>query len=209
MASAWIVKRSTPAGTRYVVRYRLGGRETRQRHAGTFTSRPEAEGRQRWIAGELAALRVPVIVIDTAPLETLTHAGERYLATRIDATGNTLRTYRQTFRRLGAFGDKSPGEVRAADVQEWVAGLVAGGLLPRSGSTSTRSARCSTCARSRPTRRDRLSCASRRWRLRRSRRRAMPTWRHSSRRSRPVIGSTSRSSPRRGCVASSGIADVG
>lgn len=130
MASVWIVKRSTPAGTRYVVRYRLGGRETRQRHGGTFTSRREAEGRQRWIAGELAALRIPVIAIDTAPAETLAQAGERYLATRIDATGNTLRTYRQAFKHLGAFGERAPREVRAADVQEWVAGLVASGLSP-------------------------------------------------------------------------------
>lgn len=109
MASAWIVKRSSPTGTRYLVRYRLGGRETSQRGGGSFTTRREAEARQRFIAGELAALRVPDLTIDTAPVETVAQAGERYLATRIDATDNTLRTYRQAFRHLGGLGPGVPG----------------------------------------------------------------------------------------------------
>jgi len=45
--------------TRYLVKYRLGGRESAQRCAGSFATRRDALARQRWVAGELAALRVP------------------------------------------------------------------------------------------------------------------------------------------------------
>jgi hypothetical protein len=44
---------------RYRVEYRLGGREAPTRYGGSFKMRREASLRNSWIAGELAALRVP------------------------------------------------------------------------------------------------------------------------------------------------------
>ena len=126
MASSWIVKRTRRNATRYVVRFRVGGRDTDQRHGGAFKSRREAEARQRYIAGELAALRVPVLDLDAAPVAlTVAAVGDQYLATRIDATENTLRTYRQALAKLGPLADRDPATVRVADVQEWITGLVA------------------------------------------------------------------------------------
>ena len=45
---------------------------------------------------------------EPATVETLRAVADRYLETRIDATGNTLKTYRQAFAHLGALGDLSP-----------------------------------------------------------------------------------------------------
>lgn len=60
MAGSWIVTRATKdGGKRYLVRYRLGGRESVQRYAGSFRTRAEALERRRWLDGELAAMRVP------------------------------------------------------------------------------------------------------------------------------------------------------
>ncbi|HET6656666.1 MAG TPA: hypothetical protein VFG61_02100, partial [Gaiellaceae bacterium] len=60
MPSAWIERRQTgKGGSRYLVKYRLGGRESAHRYAGSFSTRREALARRRWVAGELAAMRVP------------------------------------------------------------------------------------------------------------------------------------------------------
>ena len=59
MASVWIVTRVTGAGKRYRVRFRIGGRESADQYAGSFKTQREALARRAWIAGELAALRVP------------------------------------------------------------------------------------------------------------------------------------------------------
>ena len=46
MASAWIVKATTPRGERrYRVQYRVGGRESRTQYAGSFGTMREAEER--------------------------------------------------------------------------------------------------------------------------------------------------------------------
>ena len=54
-----ITRRTGDGGRRYLVRYRLGGRESMQRYAGSFRTRTEAVERRRWLDGELAAMRVP------------------------------------------------------------------------------------------------------------------------------------------------------
>jgi len=75
---------------RYVVRYRLGGRGARVRHAGSFRTRREAEERARFIAGELAARRVPELgvleIVERAEPARRTVQGEaeRFAASRID-----------------------------------------------------------------------------------------------------------------------------
>ena len=60
MPSAWIVRRQRSAGvTTYRVLFRLGGRESTPKHGGSFRTMREAVARRNWLAGELAALRVP------------------------------------------------------------------------------------------------------------------------------------------------------
>ena len=60
MASAWISTRTIGDGSeRYRVEYRTGGREAVMRYGGSFKTLREATIRKNWIAGELAALRVP------------------------------------------------------------------------------------------------------------------------------------------------------
>ena len=58
--TAWITPRTTRAGVkRFRVEYRVGGREERTRYGGVFATKREARIRRDYIAGELAALRVP------------------------------------------------------------------------------------------------------------------------------------------------------
>src|SRR5712691_5954346 len=93
MPSSWIVTRATKDGRkRYLVRYRLGGRESAQRHGGSFRTRTEAIERRRWLAGELAAMRVPDLsVLDREPVRapTLADAVAAYRASRIDVAEAT------------------------------------------------------------------------------------------------------------------------
>lgn len=81
MPSVWIERRATTSGRpRYLVKYRLGGRESAHRYAGSFQTRREALARSQWVAGELAAMRVPRLnhlaeSVDATP--TLAEAAER------------------------------------------------------------------------------------------------------------------------------------
>jgi integrase len=60
VSSAWIIERKTPSGkARQIVRYKLGGREAKTLHGGSFKSKRDAVRRRAWIEGELAAMRVP------------------------------------------------------------------------------------------------------------------------------------------------------
>jgi integrase len=83
---------------RYLVRYRLGGRESRQRYAGSFRTRVAALERRRWIDGELAAMRVPDLSRldkEGPPALTLSAAAHAYRESRIDvaeATHVNIRT---------------------------------------------------------------------------------------------------------------------
>ena len=99
MPGSWIITRATrDGGKRYLVRYRLGGRESVQRYAGSFRSRAEALERRRWVDGELAAMRVPDLsTLDSEPVRapTLADAVVAYRESRIDvaeATRVNIRT---------------------------------------------------------------------------------------------------------------------
>jgi integrase len=79
-------------GKRYLVRYRLGGRESTQRYAGSFRTRAEALERRRWVDGELAAMRVPDLsALDRAPdaAPILRETAAAYRASRIDIAETT------------------------------------------------------------------------------------------------------------------------
>ncbi len=125
MARAWIEKREAAGGTRYLVKYRLGGRESARRYAGSFPTRREALARCRWVAGELAAMRVPHLrqleeTAKSAP--TLAEVAERWRASRVDVAKATAIGHRVQLKRvLSVLGSHRVDEVTPADV----AGLVA------------------------------------------------------------------------------------
>src|SRR4051794_41552011 len=87
MPSAWIVRRSRrDGGTIYRVLYRLGGRESTPKHGGSFRTRRDATVRRNWLAGELAAMRVPdILLLDaSAAAPTLATVAVTWLGSRID-----------------------------------------------------------------------------------------------------------------------------
>lgn len=128
MPSSWIVTRAPHGGAkRYHVRFRLGGRESAQRYAGSFVTKAEALARKRWIDGELAAMRVPVLSTLTEkpsqPL-TLAIAAERWRASRVDVSVGTMQTYRVAINRLlSRLGDTAIAEIDAPAVAALVAEL--------------------------------------------------------------------------------------
>jgi len=91
MASVWIAKRPARRGTRFRVMYRLGGREAAPRYGGPFSTMREARIRRDWIAGELAAMRVPDLrlLVGTEPVPTLRDAAARWQASRVDVSEAT------------------------------------------------------------------------------------------------------------------------
>ena len=131
MASAWIERREIADGTRYIVKYRLGGRESSRRYAGSFTTRRDALARQRWVAGELAAMRVPSVggpEDHPAPAPTLAEVAERWRASRVDVTDGTAVGHRvQLARVLPLLGPRRVDEITPSDVADVVAALHAEG----------------------------------------------------------------------------------
>jgi integrase len=104
MASVWIRTRTTKDGkTRYLVGYRIGGRETSAQHAGSFRTRRLAVIRAGWIEAELAAGRVPNlrrIEAETPKLPTLEEAAARWRDSRIDVDRQTANMHRSAFVRI-------------------------------------------------------------------------------------------------------------
>ena len=132
MPSVWIERRQTSqGGSRYLVKYRLGGRESAHRYAGSFLTRREALARQRWVAGELAAMRVPRLrgVEDSSrSVPTLAEAAARWRASRVDVVGGTAVGHRvQLGRVLPLLGSRRVDEITPADVAELVSALHAAG----------------------------------------------------------------------------------
>jgi integrase len=134
VASAWIERRETKDGTRYRVRFRLGGREESAQHAGVFRLMREARVRRDWVAGELAAMRVPnlLLVRPTSPT-TLRAVAERWRSSRVDVADGTAATHRVNLGRvLPTLGDRPVDLIAPADVAQLVAELHAGGLARES-----------------------------------------------------------------------------
>jgi integrase len=131
MASVFVTTRTRAHGTRYVVRYRLGGRAYPVQHGGAFRTMKEARGRRDLIAGELAAGRNPgdllrVMVEKPRAAVTVSQWRDRYLASRIDVDDNTISNYRSALKKVCvSFGDRDPHDLRADDVGRWVAELAA------------------------------------------------------------------------------------
>ncbi len=132
MPSVWITPRPTRNGDRrYRVLYRLGGRETTPRYGGSFQTKREALTRKQWIAGELAALRVPDLKRIAAPerAPTLEEAAERWKASRVDVADGTRMLHRVALKRcMRLLGKRRVDDLRPSDVADLVAELSAAGL---------------------------------------------------------------------------------
>lgn len=122
MAGVHVITRGGKQGRRYIVRYRLGGREAKLRHGGSFRTMREATERVRVIGGEIAGLRAPHLALELHEQDRVTFdvLAEQYLATRIDASPSTVKTYRQAFAHLGPIAGMEVDAVRLAHLQTWI-----------------------------------------------------------------------------------------
>ncbi len=131
MASAWIRRRRTAGGAvRYRVEFRLGGRESRSRYAGSFSTMRDAQTRRAWVAGELAALRVPdlAVLAEPAAAPTLRMVAERWQASRVDVRDSTRIQHRTALGRvLPLLGTRPVDTLTPADVAGLVAALAGEG----------------------------------------------------------------------------------
>lgn len=126
MASAWIVKRA-PNGRapRYEVRFRLGGRESRQRYGGSFRTKAAALTRLRWIENELAAFRVPDLHFQERAVQpSLAAVAEKWRASRIDVQETTGRTHQTHIDRiLPVLGDRPIDAITVQETAEFIGNL--------------------------------------------------------------------------------------
>jgi integrase len=127
MASVWITTRQTNGGApRYRVEYRAGGRESAIRYAGSFRTRREANLRKSWVAGELAALRVPDLSLLQEPpaAPTLRMAAERWRGSRVDVADSTAIFHRTSLNRaLDVLGSRRVDTLMTDDMVELVTAL--------------------------------------------------------------------------------------
>jgi len=123
MASAWIAKRPTNDGKpRYRVFFRVGGRESVPRHAGTFKRKEDAQKRKNWVIGELAAMRVPDLatLAEPEPVATFADMAKRWQASRVDVRQSTAIQHRTALGRCGRINHLAVDKITPAEI----AGLV-------------------------------------------------------------------------------------
>jgi integrase len=107
--------------------FRVGGRESAPRYAGVFGTMREAKIRRDYVAGELAALRVPDLAALARPTERLTLAAvaEAWRISRVDVAEGTAATHRVNLGRiLPRLGSKAIDAIEPADVAALVGELV-------------------------------------------------------------------------------------
>ena len=130
MASVWIRTRQTKDdGARHLVEYRVGGRDSKVGHAGSFKTKRLARLRAAWVERELAEQRVPDFTLaaeaEVPKLPTLLEASKTWRASRVDVDTQTANMHRSAFARIF----KLAPELRARRVDELtvddVAALVA------------------------------------------------------------------------------------
>jgi integrase len=85
----------------------------------------EARRRRTYIAGELAAFRVPELVIEPPPTPTpVEQALAAWADSRLDVAGSTKVAHRVAVGRISTAIKRTPvGELRPADVSAWIAEL--------------------------------------------------------------------------------------
>jgi integrase len=131
MPSSWILKR----GNSHRVLFRIGGRESVPRYGGSFKRKADALTRQRWIDGELAAMRVPDIksLAAVGTGETVKAAAERWRLSRVDVADGTAATHRVNLSRIvPRIGDKLIADLQPSDVASLVSSLSEAGLARES-----------------------------------------------------------------------------
>jgi len=107
--------------------FRVGGRESMPRYGGAFSTMRAAKIRRDWIAGELAARRVPA----TGPLEepkaapTLEQAYEEWRASRVDVSEATAVYQRSAIRRAAPLLARRVDTISASDIAGLVGDLAA------------------------------------------------------------------------------------
>jgi integrase len=128
MPSLTITTRHTRSGSRYVVRWRLGGRAYPVVHGGSFGTLKEARIRRDVIAGELAAGRNPQLLLqsmlETPTRRTFTQLYDEFTKSRIDVAASTKENYATyRIRLVDLLGDREPSTISWQDVQHVVATL--------------------------------------------------------------------------------------
>src|SRR5262245_40008066 len=129
MAGVWIRTRRTRDGARrYLVEYRIGGRESKVRHGGSFKLERLAKTRAGWIAGEIAARRVPeptMLEPDSPRVPLLPDACATWRESRIDVVQGTRTLHQVALDRVLAtdLRDKRLDEISVEDVVELVGEL--------------------------------------------------------------------------------------
>jgi integrase len=105
--------------------WRPGGREAKRHYGGSFATMREARMRRDYIAGELAAKRIPDFKLEEAAERvTVKLAAERWLTSRVDVAEGTRSTYGVNLARLlPRVGHLSLDELDVARVTELVSEL--------------------------------------------------------------------------------------
>jgi integrase len=110
--------------------FRIGGHEVSPGYGGSFKSLREARTRRDWIAGELAAMRVPDLrlLAEQPKAPTVAEAAERWRASRVDVAEGTRVLHRVALGRvLPVLGTRRVDGIEAADVADLVTALDAAG----------------------------------------------------------------------------------
>jgi integrase len=131
MAGAWIRTRTTRTGEkRYLVEYRVGGRESANRHGGSYRTKQLALLRAGWIASELAVGRIPDLALpelERPQAPTLAEAGTAWRDSRVDVEEQTRRMHRSDLARIFKVSPTLPtkriDELDVDDVTALVAAL--------------------------------------------------------------------------------------
>jgi integrase len=130
VSRAWIERRPTAEGkSRYRVRYALGGAGARKRYAGSFKTKTEALACRAWVAGELAARRVPSFEWEEPQMApSFAESAKAWQAARVDVAASTRDQHRiQLDKLLPLIGKRPIDSLTAADFIEVVAKLHAAG----------------------------------------------------------------------------------
>lgn len=111
--------------------FRLGGRESAPRYGGAFSTKREALARKAWVAGELAAMRVPdlsALTAEPVAAVTLREAADAWRASRVDVAEATRVLHRVALARaMPLLGARPVDEITLTDVGRLVEELAGDG----------------------------------------------------------------------------------
>jgi integrase len=124
--SAYVTKRKTKSGPRFVVRFRMGGRYSKLIHAGSFRKLGDAKARRDFVVSELAAGRDPIATLQTLATppvrRTFAQAFDDFIASRVDVTDKTVKAYRNARDKIVPYlGDRDPHTLAPADFEQVIA----------------------------------------------------------------------------------------